>query len=194
MSDFSNYIEPTGCNEGLDWLDQWRSKGFSLLDYVLPIDEINAAREDLKLLIAERPNKVTDDFGGFSFPFSKPSLNNIVLHKNILNIAKQALQAEVLLSQGEAWAKVVQERSKFGNQDQRIHMDYPNHTLIHPPRWEEPNVIAMILYFDDVDICGGPTAVVQREGDDDPAYKPPYVNMPGVGKHPWINDRETTEV
>eukprot|EP01036_Dinobryon_divergens_P028218 gene28218-37130_t len=188
-----DFVEPSAHDEELNWLNQWRSKGFALLDTVLPVDEIKAARDDLKTLISERPNSVTDDFGGFSFPFSKTSLNNIVLNKKILDIAKQALQGEVLLSQGEAWAKVAQGRSKFGNQDQRMHMDYPNHTLIHPPRWEEPNVIAMILYFDDVDNCGGATAVVQREGDDDPAYKPPYINMPGVGKHPWINDRETTE-
>ena len=174
-------------------IDQWRTKGYALINGLLPLDLVQAGRADLDAMIKSRPSKVTEDFGGFSFPFSSASLNSVVLHPRILEIARNALRGEVLLSQGEAWAKRVQAKSKFGNQDQRMHMDYPNHSLIHPPPWQEPNVIAMILYFDFLEDCGGPTAVVERESEDDPAYKPPYINMPGVGRHRWINDRETTE-
>lgn len=39
----------------------------------------------------------------------------------------------------------------------------------------------------------GATALVARIGDDDVLYQPPYVNMPGVGRHEWINNRESAE-
>ena len=64
-----------------------------------------------------------------------------------------------------------------------MHMDYPNHTLLHPPEWANPEVIAVIVYLDDIDDCGGPTALVMRDDDLDPLYIPPYVNMPGVGNN-----------
>ena len=51
----------------------------------------------------------------------------------------------------------------------------------------------MILYFADVDECGGPTHFVPRAGPDDPAYQWPYTKMPGTGVHRFINDRATAE-
>lgn len=67
----------------------------------------------------------------------------------------------------------------------------------------------MLLYYDDVESCGGATACVEREGPDDPAYhhhalagdddreqgqqESTIANMPGVGKVGWINDREIAE-
>lgn len=175
-------------------MKQWRSAGFALLKSVISMEEIAQAKAAVEELIRNRPQQITEDFGGFSFPFDSDVLNKLVLHPTILSIAREALQGDVLLSQGEAWAKKQQPKSKLGNQDQRMHMDYPNHTLTHPPAWDEPNVIAMIIYFDDVEECGGATAVVSKEGNNDPLYVPPYINMPGVGRHPWLNDRETTEV
>ena len=38
----------------------------------------------------------------------------------------------------------------YSNRDQRMHMDYPNHYLTHPPPWNQPEAVAAILYFDDV--------------------------------------------
>lgn len=78
-------------------------------------------------------------------------------------------------------------------QDQRIHMDFPTHTFLHPPPFDNPEVVALIIYMDDESECGGPTAVVAREGDQDPFYQPPYINQPGVGEHEWINDRQSAE-
>ena len=107
--------------------------------------------------------------------------------------------------QGEAWLKKRTERKIFENQDQRMHMvnflfetsivnplanyvlfllqDFPNHTMLHPPAWDIPEVIAMIVYLDDFDECGGGTALVEKIDADDEMYQSPYVNMPGVGKH-----------
>eukprot|EP01031_Cornospumella_fuschlensis_P026557 gene26557-32095_t len=196
-------IQPTSLQEPLtessplpkSLMNQWRVEGYAFIDGILPVDLIYQGRQEIEQLVASRPDTVIDDFGGFSFPFKSPSgaLNSIVLHPLILSIARQALQSEVTLIQGEAWLKKRTECRPEGNQDQRMHMDFPNHTLLHPPAFDSPEVIAMILYFDDAEECGGETAVVAREGPDDPLYRMPYNKMPGTGQYPWVNDRTTVE-
>jgi hypothetical protein len=85
------------------------------------------------------------------------------------------------------------------NNDQRIHMDYGNHTWVHPPRWNKPNVVAAIVYLSDTRETGGATAVVARRGGvdeyTDPIYTWPYKHMPGIspGQMKYVNNRELAE-
>jgi len=72
-------------------------------------------------------------------------------------------------------------------------MDYPNHTLTHPPKWDEPEAVEIIVYLSGQVEAGGSTAVVPRAGSDDEAYLPPLVHSPGIGDIPWINDRSQAE-
>lgn len=175
-------------------LATWRSSGFALVDNLLPQELILEAKSDLISLAESRPDSIKEDFGGFPFPFTSQALNSIALHPRILSLARMALGGDVQMTQAEGWLKrPTPILNKLSNQDQRMHMDWPNHTLLHPPPWHDPEVLAMIVYLDDVSECGGPTAVVAREGDDDPFYQAPYTNMPGVGRHEWINDRRTAE-
>ena len=52
----------------------------------------------------------------------------------------------------------------------------------------------MLVYLSDVDECGGPTAVVPRDGKHDPAYQyDERLFHPGIGPHPWVNDAEAAE-
>ena len=74
-----------------------------------------------------------------------------------------------------------------------MHMDYPNHYLTHPAPWDEPEAVVAIVYFDEVERCGGATRLVPRAGADDAAYAWPYDRMPGVGAHAWLNDRAAAE-
>ena len=85
------------------------------------------------------------------------------------------------------------DRGDFDNQDQRMHLDYPNHTLTHPAAWNEPEAVEIIVYLCDETEVGGATAVVPRQGSDDTAYSSPMVNTPGVSDIPWINDRTRAE-
>jgi hypothetical protein len=176
-------------------LENWKQHGCAVISNFLPEELVDRAKQEMIDLINNTPDNVKDDFGGYSFPFAPEgkSLNEIVLHPLILSLARTALNSEVLLTQGEAWLKKSTPLRPLGNQDQRIHMDYPNHYLTHPSSFDDPEVIAMIIYFDDSTVCGGETAVVARENGDDPLYAMPYNKMPGTGKHPWINDRTTTE-
>jgi hypothetical protein len=63
------------------------------------------------------------------------------------------------------------------NSDQRMHVDYPNHTLLHPPRWETPEAVEMIVYLSDHELVGGGTAIVPRRGADDVAYRWPIIGI-----------------
>lgn len=91
-------------------------------------------------------------------------------------------------------ARRLRNRHRQGeNQDQRMHMDYGNHTFLHPPPFHAPDHVAAIVYFDDTRITGGSTAVVPRLGPLDKLYIPPYVNMPGYGGLDFRNDRTQAE-
>jgi hypothetical protein len=204
MSEGKTFIAPVDLSEFTptvenpipeEILNQWREQGCAVISNFLPTDLINRAQKEIVDLVNKTPENVSDDFGGFSFPFSpeEKALNEIILHPLILSLARIALKSEVLLTQGEAWLKKSTPLRPLGNQDQRMHMDYPNHYLTHPSSFNDPEVMAMILYFDESTVCGAETAVVPREGDNDPLYEMPYTKMPVTGKHPWINDRTTTE-
>ena len=75
-----------------------------------------------------------------------------------------------------------------------MHCDYPNHSLVHPPEWDSPEAVEMIVYLNDYDECEGATAVVPRHGPDDPAYPWPITQTPGVGDLDYVNDRLQAEV
>src|SRR3569832_722480 len=79
---------------------------------------------------------------------------------------------DIRLMQSEPWAKygAASIRDAQFNQDQRMHCDFGNNTLAVPPVFDQPEGVAAILYYSDVDTCLGATALVPRDGDNDPAY------------------------
>lgn len=88
--------------------------------------------------------------------------------------------------------------AKYCNSNQRIHCDYPNHTIVVPPDWSNPEVVSIIIYFDNSSEVSGETRVVARHGSDDPAYHAedmnPLLLTPGArGDILWVNDRAHAE-
>ena len=51
----------------------------------------------------------------------------------------------------------------------------------------------IIIFLSDVEACGGPTAVVPRQGPDDEAYPWPVVQTPGVAGMDYVNNRAVAE-
>jgi hypothetical protein len=103
---------------------------------------------------------------------------------------------QLRLTQSDLWPKYGRAEATGGVydiQDQRIHVDYPNHSLVHPPPWDRPEAVELILYLSSSDQCGGATAVVPRTGADDPAYRWPMLDSPGIGDLQWMNDRRSSE-
>lgn len=180
----------------------WREHGFAFVDGLFPPGLIEQACADARASFGRESPDGHTDFGSrgrMEFPAESDAVNAITLHPRLSAALSQLLGVpveEIRLTQSDLWPKWgrTEERSHpLDNRDQRIHVDYPNHTLLHPPRWDAPEAVELILYLSDVEECGGATAVVPRLGSDDPAYPWPIVKTPGVGALPWINDRESAE-
>lgn len=203
-----DWIDPSDAREDGDVLtdaqvSSWRQQGFALVDGVIPSDLIDRVEADASSRVPAAGSPESErirDFGagGMQFPAGSEALNEITLHPRLLNATAQLLDVEVSalrLTQADLWPKYGRTSTDGArdNADQRIHVDYPNHTLTHPPRWEEPEAVELILYLTDVEECGGATRVVPRTGPDDPAYAWPITRTPGVGALEWVNDRSSAE-
>ena len=187
-----------------DQIAAWRERGATVVRDLLPRELLERAIADARAIFpaagTPEAERVTDfgSVGRMTFPAESAAVNEITLHPRLLGAVAALLGVdvpEIRLTQSDLWPKYGRE-SRSGardNQDQRIHVDYPNHTLTHPPRWDAPEAVEILLYLSDFAECGGATAFVPREGKDDPAYPWPIVATPGVGDLPWINDRDSAE-
>ncbi|MEZ5559720.1 MAG: phytanoyl-CoA dioxygenase family protein [Pseudomonadales bacterium] len=183
----------------------WRSQGFAFVSGLFEPELIAALREAAARTFpaADSPEAAAvTDFGSggrLNFPSRCAPLNAVTLHPRLLAAAAQLLgcpETEIRLTQSDLWPKYGRAgvpSAALDNDDQRIHVDYPNHTLAHPTPWDRPEAVELILYLDDVTECGGATAVVPRSGPDDPAYRWPIVDTPGIAELDYVNDRESAE-
>ena len=202
------WIESTPAGEGPAVLTPgqitaWREQGFTLVSNLFPaslIDTLGEAAVNKFPAADSAAAQGVSDFGsGLCFPSPLAALNDLTLDARLLSSVSALLQTPVeslRLSQSELWPKYGRTEKSAGpldNMDQRIHVDYPNHSLVHPTEWTRPEAVEMIVYLTDVENCGGPTAVVPREGEADPAYRWPIVDSPGIGDLDYVNDRVTAE-
>lgn len=115
----------------------------------------------------------TGGTGALEFPTGLTSLDALSIYPSLIKAIQELLnQSEIRLSQAETWKKIgssidnhtPNDDVTYSNQDQRMHMDFPNHTLLHPPPFDEPEAVACIIYLSDSNDCGGATHIVPREG------------------------------
>ena len=183
----------------------WRDRGYALVANVLPPDLVERAREEVLPAFPSAGSKESEevtDFGSLGrmeFPTASNAINEITLHPRLLGAVSQLLGIAVRdcrLTQSEAWPKYGRKERKgksLDNQDQRMHVDYPNHTLTHPAEWNRPEAVEIIIYFEDEAQCGGATELVPREGPEDPAFQGPLIRTPGLAGLQFVNDREDAE-
>ena len=184
------------------YIQQWQNDGFLLLDDLFEASCFSKALAQVnEVFPADLPYaKVVDlaskaDFGSagiLEFPCRFQEINLLTLDLRLLELTKALLgTSDIRLIQADVWNKYGSEKSfsASDNRDQRMHMDYGNNTMLHPPIWEEPEAVACIISFDDTEKTGGGTSFVPREGEEDAAYQFPYVLMPGMNGYPWINNR-----
>ncbi|MCS5675732.1 MAG: phytanoyl-CoA dioxygenase family protein [Actinomycetota bacterium] len=182
---------------------EWTEQGFVLVDGLLPLSLIQrlaeSARRRFPAPTSDEAQRLNDFGGGMTFPDEDPTFNELTLHPRLAEAVAQLLTvaiSELRLTQSDLWPKYGRpegDRGDYDNQDQRIHVDYPNHTMTHPAPWDEPEAVEAIVYLCDQQDVGGPTAVVPREGRDDIAYRWPITDTPGIDDIPWINDRVRAE-
>ncbi len=185
-------------------IESWREEGFVLVSNLLPKSLVSRLREDA-LSFYPGPDEADiaryNHFGSsgrFVFPSAYDSANEVSLHPLLLAAVADLLDVtvpDIRLTQSDLWPKyggrIPEERSE--NTDQRIHCDYPNHTLTHPPEWDHPEAVEIIIYLSEESVCRGSTAVVPRLGPDDPAYRWPIVDTPGVAGLNYVDDKFKAE-
>lgn len=178
-------------------ITQWKSRGYVLVENLLDRNKLDRC---VKLMNNTYYNERTSPLGfgstngEFEFPCGN-ILDWLTLDHGLMFSAKQLLgTSDILLAQSDAWGKYgSDQRGANKNSDQRMHMDYGNNTFLHPDEWANPEAVSAIIYLSDTAVTGGGTAVVPRDGENDPLYRPPYVNMPGQGGLQFFNDRTHAE-
>ena len=185
---------------GLKEKKEWKNKGYTIVRSALD----NTLVKECKKCIENKYNFNTPpqaDFGSINGEFEFPSntiFDNLTLNNNILNAVSYLLDTkDILLTQSDAWSKMGM-RDGCGdhsqsNRDQRIHMDYGNHSFLHVSDWDKPEVVAIIIYLSDTELTGGGTAVVPKNSITRDLYEMPYINMPGQHKYLFNNDKKTAE-
>ena len=187
-----------------DQIESWREQGFVFVSGLLPDSLVCQLREDA-LSFYPSPDQADigryNHFGSnghFVFPSNYDSANRVSLHPALLSAVAALLDVsvpDIRLTQSDLWpkygGKTPEERSE--NTDQRIHCDYPNHTLTHPPRWDQPEAVEIIIYLSEETATSGSTAVVPRLGADDPAYRWPILDTPGVAGLTYVDDKFKAE-
>ncbi len=146
-------------------VQQWRQAGYALLNGVLPQSLVARVQEQARSAFTKLA-KCQEPGDGLGFPFLNTSkhgqldaANEVPLHPRLLTAVSQLLGVpvdDIMLGQAELWCKVGEAAGEGGwaplqNQDQRMHMDYPNHYLTHPAPWTNPDAVTAILYLDDIE-------------------------------------------
>ena len=204
----NKYIIPDKVKDGRlskEQINQWREKGYLLLDDLIEKNLLNQALDNLnshfkvpKLKDIDELAKNTDfgSMGDLEFVSTYQGINNVTLSNNLIQCVKDLLDDNnIRLLQSDAWIKYGSKTTSGSqdNRDQRMHMDWCNNMITHPSEWNKPEAVAFIVYYDDSNTCGGETALVANTGKYDFAYQRPYLNIPGLRNIKFYNDKESCE-
>ena len=187
-------------------INRWRENGYLLINNVIEhellinikilLDKLYPNIDDTNELENISSIQKFGSNGLLEFPCEYDEINQISLSPNIIKCVKTLLNHDdIRINQSDTWYKYggSQNYNIYSNRDQRIHVDFPNHNMLHPADWYNPESVACIIYYDKYTEVGGSTAFVPRENENDIAYKYPLLNTPGIAGHPWINDKKTAE-
>lgn len=176
-------------------INSWKTKGYVIKKKFIDVED--CIKKMQKIYPKDEKNPILDfgSGGKTEFPCNIESIDKISVHMNLINSVKQLLNTNnIILTQSVAWAKYgIPPIDDQSNCEQRIHMDYGNNTWLHPPKWENPNAVAAIVYYSNTKKTGGSTALVERLGDNDIVYSYPYVHMPGIANKPFYNSKNAAE-
>lgn len=157
-----------------DHLEHYREHGYVIVENFLTSDELSRAHDDIEAFIPGWLDYVADpcrskpngwdrapDRRRTRFPFPGSQLNEITLHPELLRLAStMAGGAPLICEQSDLSFKCKGHRN---DQEQKMHLDYNNHTLAYPPDRPAYWQTAYLLYYTDVSENQAPTAVCSRQ-------------------------------
>lgn len=177
-------------------IKSWREKGYVVVNNIIDNKLLNKSISHITELYDNNSLKCRDfgSDGVLEFPTGS-IVDKISINENLINCVQQLLNTNnIFLIQCDTWGKKGNnDLSELSNNDQRMHMDYGNNMFLHPSNWHEPEAVAAIIYLSDVNDTSGGTAIVPRDGDNDSLYQFPYINMPGINEHKYINNKYLAE-
>lgn len=141
---------------------RWDDDGWLILERALGAAEIEATRPALGHLF---PGGAADavptwDAAWPEFPFRSRSLNALVVHDTVIDLAQQLLGTDdVVLYEALLSAKFPGQPSGF---NQLLHADYPNHTMLVPRRDTGYQHVETYLYLCDVSEANGATRLLSQ--------------------------------
>jgi len=163
----------------------YREHGYALIEDFLTSEELAAAREEIETYIPGWLDYAANPDGNrppgwdeplrsrrnMRFPFKGEALNGITLHPELRRFASVMNGSDALFcEQSDLTYKCT---GHYGDNDQHMHLDYPNHTLVYPPSDPAYWQTTFLLYYTDVDEGSAPTAVCSRQFYEDELLWPP---------------------
>jgi phytanoyl-CoA dioxygenase PhyH len=149
----------------------WHEDGWCVLPGLIPATDIAAAQPAIGHLFptAEQMDASDDEANALwrtwdaawpEFPFRSRSLNRIVVHDVLLDLAEQLLATtDLRLYMGLLSAKYANQSSGY---NQLLHTDYPNHMVVVPRQDAGYQQLELFVYLSDVTTRNGATRMVSR--------------------------------
>jgi ectoine hydroxylase-related dioxygenase (phytanoyl-CoA dioxygenase family) len=173
---------------GADLKAQWETDGWCVLERLVPDDAIRAATDQLDHLFpsaedfaADRDPERNAPFRSDShavmprFPFESAAFNDLVLHDRLIDVAEEFLGlADLRLYQAMLSAKY---SGGAESDDQLLHVDYGNHTLVVPRADPGYQHLELFVYLSDVTADSGATRMVSRRLTGDIPIERTYLSL-----------------
>lgn len=149
-----------------DHLAHWRQHGYVIVQSFLTPEELEAARADVSRYFPSdeeyraAPERYPNVSGIRELPFVGEGLNNLSTHPELSSFAERAIgQRGILLTQAAIFGKY----AGVGDQEQELHVDFMNNSLVYPQDGGQFTQTGTIIYLSDVSEELGPTYVLSKE-------------------------------
>lgn len=152
-------------------IEHYRTHGYVIAENFFTSAELSRAHDEIEAIIPgwldyaanpKGPKPEGWDQTGRTrrdnrFPFAGTQLNAITLHPELRRLASIMVgHDDLYCEQSDLTWKC---KGHAGDNEQRMHLDYGNHTLAYPPDLPEYWQTAYLIYYTDVDEDCAPTAV-----------------------------------
>ena len=156
---------------GKEHIQHYQAHGFTIIKNFLAKDELSKAQAEIDeylpgwLDYAQNPsrrkpngwNSPKQSRRNMRFPFHGSALNSITLHPELRRFASLMTGGEeIICEQSDLTYKC---KGHAADEEQDMHLDFPNHTLAYAPDNPKYWQTAYLVYYTDVGINQAPTAI-----------------------------------